>query len=111
VSPQAMSKAQRENFDQARIERLPLGVFRCVDALSGTEDDCENAGLWEAPLKDWYEPKCLVCMRPAVLVVPMLRLRREEAPLRWRPASAGLRCFSRRSRMSPVPTGTRKGEP
>lgn len=43
-------------------------MFRCVDALTGADEDCDNDGLWEAPLEDWHEPTCFACMRPACLV-------------------------------------------
>ena len=64
----AMSDGQRERWRLGEIERMDLGVFRCVEGLSGAEDDCSNDALWEAPLEDWHEARCWNCMRPALLV-------------------------------------------
>jgi hypothetical protein len=63
-----MSESQLDNYRAGNIERMTVGVFRCIDALTGAEDDCDNDALWEAPLEDWHEPTCFACMRPACLV-------------------------------------------
>jgi hypothetical protein len=39
-----MSPSQLEAYEAGEIERMTIGVFRCVDALSGAEDDCSFAG-------------------------------------------------------------------
>jgi hypothetical protein len=56
-----MSKAQQKALAAGEITPMPVGVFRCA------EDDCYDR-LWEAPLEDWWEPKCPECTQPAVLV-------------------------------------------
>jgi hypothetical protein len=67
-----MSEPQREQYDRGEILRMPIGVFRCVGA-SAAEGDCNYTLLWEAPLEDWWKPKCPACMRPAVLVEVVAR--------------------------------------
>jgi hypothetical protein len=89
----SISKAQLENLVRDRIERMAddsdlswlrdvaddlsnvdVGVWRCpsgeVGCAEGMCDDdcncCENAELWESPLE--WEPKCMYCGRPALLV-------------------------------------------
>jgi hypothetical protein len=66
-----MSEAQLENLQAGEIQRMPIGIFRCADAALGVEDKCDNVTLWEAPLEDWWEPKCPHCERAAVLVEPV----------------------------------------
>jgi hypothetical protein len=87
-----MSAAQLENLVRERIERIaddsdsswlrdvaddlgdvtvgiwrcPSGEITCAEGACGDCDCCDNVTLWESPL-DW-EPKCMYCGRPALLV-------------------------------------------
>ena len=68
-----MSKGQLENYNRGEIERMQIGLFRCVEGESGGDGECGNDSLWEAPLEEWWEPRCCDCMRPALLVEPVDR--------------------------------------